>query len=193
MPHNYIFGQEFSHHGVGSQLDGRFVGQTNCINGVGMKRKEAWLGLAAGNFELQKEDGGPTCEKRVKVSPDSGEEMCDISDSTGNLAANVPHENSPQICHSMVAHMAVSYRNQNQQVSDEFENIGQTIKLAENQVPYDVDMECAVSMDDVAALVPTVNHTEDVYWHRWCSNVPRCDVDSTGNWQEEIASCFHGS
>ena len=62
MPHNYIFGQEFSHHGVGSQLDGRFVGQTNCINGVGMKRKEAWLGLAAGNFELQKEDGGPTCE-----------------------------------------------------------------------------------------------------------------------------------
>ena len=62
MPHNYIFGQEFSHSGVGNRLDGRFLGQTNGINGVGMKRKEAWLGLAAGNFELHKEDGGPTCE-----------------------------------------------------------------------------------------------------------------------------------
>ena len=90
--------------------------------------------------------------------------MYDVSDSNVNLAANVAHDNSPQICHSMVAHMAVSYRNQNQQASNEFESIGQTIKLAENQVPYDVDMECAVSMDDVAALVPTVNHAGGASW-----------------------------
>lgn len=65
MPHNYIFGRELSHPGVvENQFEGDLGGHSNAAhNIIGMKRKESWSDLQAGNFEMQKEFvGGPTSE-----------------------------------------------------------------------------------------------------------------------------------
>ena len=63
MPHNYIFGRQISHQFVENQPEEKFGGHAKVNNIVGMKRKESWIELEAGNFEMQQEyNRGPTVE-----------------------------------------------------------------------------------------------------------------------------------
>ena len=65
MPHNYIFGQELSHHFVENRVEEQCIGHTNINSTVGMKRKESWQDLEAGNFEIHERHGGPTLKVRT--------------------------------------------------------------------------------------------------------------------------------
>ena len=76
MPHNYILGRELSHHFVENRLEENYIGHSNTNNIVGMKRKDGWLDNEAGNFEMQNEHGGPTCEViNIKVTLYSADEF----------------------------------------------------------------------------------------------------------------------
>ena len=69
MPHNNIFGRDMPTSFEESRFQNGFDGQPKGNNFIGMKRKETWFELEAGNFEMQREcRGGPTPEVIIPLT-----------------------------------------------------------------------------------------------------------------------------
>ena len=89
----------------------------------------------------------------------NGEDL-DMSHGNDITGPNIKQDNSSQLCHSMVAHMTMSFRNDNLQDPYTPENINH--ELTDGQRSGDVDMECAMLVEN--GNVPQSAMQEDIWY-----------------------------